>query len=175
MIKIISLLFVVIACGYIGKLFSKSLEIRSEILNNYLKDIIFFKNMVMVEGRDILTALKKTGSSSECFLCEGYKNTSFLIDENPSLDVSECWNVSLQKIESNEDKEHLKENDFKMIINFGKVLSLLRHSVSDNVIEKQIKDLENYIESQEKEMNKKTKIYNRMGLVIGLFIGIILI
>jgi len=175
MIKIILLFGVIIGCAYLGKLFSKSGEIRVLVLNDFLHDLCLFKNLVMLERRDVISALKKMGNQNGCFFCDLYIDIIKKIEKAPNIDITACWHQISADSKNENGREYLKEKDHDKINDFGGILTSFRHAVSADVIDRHIGDLSDYIDMQQKEQTKKTKIYNKLGLIIGLFLGIILI
>jgi|GEM_PF-2164466 len=173
--KILLILFVVIGCAFIGRLFSKSLEIRIESLKEFYRDIQFFKSLVVDEGRELLTALNAMGRKNERFIEHIYIDTKIRIEKNPGMDISSAFENSMVERQMKFGIEHLKAEDIELFSSFGRVLSTIRHSAGKNSIDVYLKELEMHIDVQQEEQKKKTKIYNRMGLLVGLFIGIILL
>jgi stage III sporulation protein AB len=175
MIKIFLIIAIILGCAYLGRLFSKSLEIRTDIIKSFSQDIVLFKNLIFSEGRDLLFALNKMSVKGDYFLSNLYFKTYKSIEDNPSADVEKCWSNIISENDKENGRTYIKEDDLDKINAFGSVLSLLRHSASINIIDSYLKELNDYIEIQQTEQVKKTKIYSKMGLLGGLFIGIILI
>lgn len=162
MIKYIGLLFVVLTFFGIGYYLSIRLKHRYDFLNSFKEFLSILKIKMIYNADEIFTLIKS--SSPDC-LKE--------IFTKPVKDsFSEYWRDCIEKIPK---FYALKQEDYKLLIEFGTLLGTTDIEGQINHIDLYSRMLDSNINNSESELKQKSKLYKLLGLFSGLTVALLLI
>lgn len=172
LVKLIASSILLFASGAIGYLISLRYSLRvKEIstfiiaLNNLEAEILYYSNSLPLSMKRIAF---KIDSSVSSFFLDTYESLSSM----KGYTIEEAWKASVLK---NYKKTSLTKEDIQIIIDFGKDLGIGNKEIQKNYFIYTKNLLEEQRKKAKKEKEVNSRLYNRLGFLIGLVIVIILI
>lgn len=158
---------IVSICSYLGILKSKSFENRVQDLKNIQTSLNIFKNKIEFTYEPIKDIFEEISNMVYENKDNIFKKTNFFMRTNP---VSESWYKSIEEVLTylnTEDKESIKTMG-NLLGKTDKTGQISEINMTQSLIERQI-------EKAEIEKNKNSKLYQKLGMIIGIGIVIVLI
>lgn len=171
-IKILGILMIVASCSLIG------ISMGSDFRNRY-KNLNYLINCIHLLETEILYLSNPLPEALNNIFLKGNKKVSFIFNDiknnlvnDKNTDVFDSFQKVLLE---NRNKLCFNNEDYEAILSLGKILG-----ITDTMDQKKhIKSFLTVIENQrcdaEIKMNKNEKLYNRLGILAGVAIAIILL
>ncbi len=170
--KIIGMLMVVIATSGYGFILSRDIKARLKELKELKKIVFLMKGEIGFGHTPVLEAFENV--SRRCN--EPFKAmlVSFVkygreSDKKPFCDI---WNEGMKELV---DKTHLSKDEKEMFMKLGSDLGLSDIKTQQNAMDSFLTELDVNIAALEKTLPNKVKLYNSMGIMLGIVIAIIMI
>lgn len=167
--RIIFSILALSVCIYAGHVKSKTLSLRTVILEGLLEDIRTFKDVMELSPlpfSKIVEDLSRKGNSK---IWEAFGGKI-----SPEKLISEAWCECVQESRMNIISQ-LDENDIKALLDLGSVLSLGDRQGQCESCGIILRRLEKNLESAKKERDKKGRMYSSMGVLCGLAFALLII
>lgn len=163
--KNIILLLILVICGYLGIVKSRTFENRVAELNKFQSALVMFKTKIEFTHKPIKNIFEEISKLI-------YKDNEniFLYTVKNGNSIGNLWIEGVDKI-----KKDFTPEDKEVIKMLGKMLGKTDINGQVNEIELTTKLIEKQIENAEIEKNKNSKLYKTMGVILGMGICIILI
>lgn len=159
MLKGILCILVIGICGYIGSLFSKKYALRQAMISDMLNAVSGIKNRIM--RREILSfAIKKEAKG---LVEPQLLSIADKIFKNPKESVGSIWTGEFSKCEE------------KMFLNIGDAIEGLAKSGSSVQIDEVIFELTQTLHKLNSEKKGKMQGYMSIGVLFGIFLGVLFI
>ena len=170
--KIIGMVMVIIATSGYGFVLSRDIKLRLKELKELKKIIFLLKGEIGFGHTPILEAFDNI--SRRCVEPFKVMLTSFVeygkkSDKKP---FSEIWNEGMKGLV---DKTHLSKDEKEMFMKLGSDLGLSDIKTQQNAMDTFLNELDVNISALEKVVPNKVKLYNSMGIMLGIVIAIIMI
>ena len=167
-IKYIFIILLFFACAFLGKTFSKKFSLRLSELEDMKSALSIFETKIKFTYEPIPEIFNEISNNN---LNDNISNIFINASKKMKLKrASDSWNEAVEETNTNLNKE-----DKNSIKTFSKLLGqtdiegqVAQIKVTQDFLQKQINDASN-----EKEKNQK--LYNKLGVVLGLMLVILLI
>lgn len=170
--KIIGMLMVIIATSGYGFILSRDIKARLRELKELKKIMFLMKGEISFGHTPILEGFENV--SRRCG--EPFKEilTSFVKygKESDKKPFSDIWNEGMKGLV---DKTHLSKDEKDMFMKLGSDLGLSDIKTQQNAMDSFLAELDVNITTLEKAVPNKVKLYNSMGIMLGIVIAIIMI
>ena len=170
--KIIGMVMVILSTTAYGIILGRDIKLRLKELKELKKIVFLLKGEIGFLHTPLLEALENVS-----FRCdEPFKQ--MLLDfvrfgrESNRRPFVEIWD---EGIGAGIGKTHLSKEEKQLLLNFGKELGLSDIKTQQNAMDSFLNELEMSINSLEKTVPNKVKLYNSMGIMLGIVIAIIMI
>jgi stage III sporulation protein AB len=170
MIKFLTIIAVFFTSVYTSRYFSKSLTKRLEILNGYYRDICIFKQMAVKQNKDVIYIFEALSRQSDG-LNKVYAYIYDALNKRPYLRADSVFYEAINAYDSG----YLQKEDQQIMSSFSSMLSALRSVQSKQSIDQYTRDLAKYISAVKDDLTIRIKLYQKFGIIMGLFFGILLI
>lgn len=171
-LKIIGSLFVVGSCSLMGFYISNEAKMRIQQLLEFKKYMILLQGDIRYASTPLPEAVHRLALRAEGVFREFFGELSERLMEYRGETFSDIWNELV--------KEYLKltslqAKDISAIQSLGDTIGYLDKELQMNTFELFLSQLEQEIRSQQDTIAQKTKMYNCMGVMAGVFITILLL
>ncbi len=171
-LKIIISIVILISSSLIGYLISLKYTMRVKQLNYFQSTLNSLENEIIYYATPLPLALKKIGQKSDKSISKIFLDTWMYLNSRKGYRIEESWTMSLK---NNKYFTVLTKEDIEVLSELGKELG-----IGSKETQKKHFEFVRYLINEQKEMaireqDKNSKMYNRLGFLIGLSIVIILI
>lgn len=166
-IKSIFLILVFSISSIIGILFSKKYQNREKELKELKNAISLFETKIKFTYSPVPEVFKEVANGTAIPISKMFKIAG---EKMEKISSTQAWEEGIAGVNHN-----LKEEDIKVIKEFGRMLGKTDMEGQISQIEVTKSFLEEQIEKAKTERNKNEKLYKTLGMVSGLAIVIILI
>lgn len=162
MIKIPGLILIVISCFSVGLYLSARLKYRLEFLSSFKEFLSSLEINIRYNCLEIIPLIKASAPVNITDIFSDENDGSFL----------DYWNNSINNIPK---KFALKEEDLKLLYEFGRTLGTtdIEGQLNHIILYKNL--IEANIDNSKKELKQKSKLYKTLGLFTGLSIALLLL
>lgn len=170
--KVIGALLVIFSCTGIGLYFSAMTKGRVADLKALKKEIYLLRGDICYGSTPLPEAFEmlaqRSGNHFKCF----FFNIALQLKKFDGLPFAQIWDKGIQE---NLSESFLNEQDKEQLHKLGDTLGFMDKDT-------QIKSIELYIEQLDQELTEaiqnqkeKTRLYNMLGVLCGLFLTVVLI
>ncbi len=167
LIKYVMLLLIFLSSFLIGKCMSKQYIYRLKELEEIKNALNIFKTKIKFTYEPIPEIFTEISKTSNYNISEFFMK---VVEKMKNKSASEAWEEGIDEIESN-----LTQQDKQTIKTLSKLLGTTDVDGQVSQIEVTESFLEEQIRQAQEEKNKNEKLYQQLGMTIGLAIVIILI
>lgn len=171
MIKIAGILFIGISSGMIGFRCSFNIKKRIDMLTTITYILGEFADRACFSREPIPEIIKSTLSKTSGLYYMWLENLLELLNRDNQYNFMMAWVESLNIFRQN----GLQENELNILKEFGIRIVNLNEDRLEEILHKYINLLEEYISELKADYKVKSKLYQSMGVLMGLFIIIIVI
>lgn len=154
----------------IGILISKKYSNRLYILKNLKSGLSIFEVKINFSCETIPEIFKEISQKVKGVAGKIFEDTIEIIKNNEINVIGDAWDKSLEK-----NSENLKREDIESLRTLGKLLGKTDIEGQISQIKLVIEFLDKQIQEAIEEKNKNEKMYQKLGMVIGIAIVIVLI
>lgn len=172
MLKLIGSIIIIITSAFFGQLLSSKESYALEDLHNFKKGFLLLKSEINYLKTDLNIAFLKISESINYGPKDIFKDFSESLLSYESLDIQHIWERSFDK---NEKKLFINKDIQKNIRELGKIFEYQDIKVLTNNINFLIVQIESQIEISIKKSEEEKKLYNKLFLLGGFLIVVILI
>ena len=170
--KIIGIIMVIVATTGYGIVLSRDIKLRLKELKEIKKIAVLMTGEIGYGHTPLLEAFDNV--SRRCSLPFKEILTDFVKygeegNKRPFVDI---WNDGMTGLIG---KTHLSKEEKELFINWGQGLGLSDVRTQENAMDNFLNELDLNIEALEKIVPNKVKLYNSMGIMLGIVIAIIMI
>lgn len=170
--KILGSVIVICSCGLIGVYYSNELSTRFKLLKEFKRYMILLQGDIRYANTPLPEAMEKLKRRCEgCFL-KFFSELSQQISVYSGETFYEIWTKVVDKHLS---KVSLSKKDIAMILSLGETIGYLDKEMQMNTFELYLSQLDSEINELRNSLKQKTKLYNCMGIMAGLFLAIVLL
>lgn len=170
--KIIGMLMVVISTTAYGIILGRDIKARLKELKELKKIVFLMKGEIGFLHTPLLEALENVSyRCEEPFkgMLAGFVKYGKEVDKRPFYEI---WEEGMREGIS---KTHLSKEEKELFMKLGKEFGLSDIKTQQNAIDSFLNELDLNINQLEKVIPNKVKLYNSMGIMLGLVIAIIMI
>ncbi len=171
MTKAVGLLFIGISSAMIGFRCSFDIKKRIDMLSMIAYILGEFADKACFSREPLPEIVGSTVSKVDGIYKEWLERLLELLNRGNSYNFAGAWNESLEIFKNN----GLQENEVNILKEFGIRIVNLNEDRLEEILDKYIKLLEGYIGELKAEYKVKSKLYQSLGVLMGLFIIIIVI
>ncbi len=171
-IKIIGSVLTILSFTALGFYFSNELKLRLSQMRELKKNIMILRGDIRYGGTPLPEALASLAHRSAGAFHDFFENTAEKLSDGEGGTFSEIWGSCVDKELKNTS---LKEQDKDQLIRLGENLGFLDQEMQLNTIDLYLNLLEEEIKEQAENVKERTRIYNMLGFMAGLFITIIIL
>ena len=159
MLKGVLCILVIGICGYIGSLLSKKYALRQDLTSEMLHAAAGIKNRIL--RKEILSCAieKEAKGLVEPML----KNIAAMLSQNPKESVGEIW------------AKEFAGSEEKIFINIGDAVEGLARSGNSAQLDEIIFELTQILHKLRSEKKGKVQGYMSVGVLFGIFLGVLFI
>ena len=172
MIKIIGALLVISSCGALGLYFSGELRTRINDLEELKKLLILLRGDIRYTNTPLPEALETLSKRHDGTYKKFLNNISNQLLKLNGESFSAIWKEAVKK-----DLKHtsLSKEDYNLIDQLGESIGYLDKNMQINTLDLYIEQIEITSSRLSKTVKEKTRLYNSLGIMGGIFITIILL
>ena len=166
-VKITIYSFIFLSCSLIGMLISKKYSNRVNELKEFKNALNIFKTKIRYTFEPIPEIFKEISETSSSNISSVFKLAA---DKMSICSAGEAWDIALKL-----DELNINEEDIGVLSNLGKLLGKTDLDGQLSQIELTSEFLDKQIMKAETKKEKNEKMYNALGMIIGIAIVIILL
>lgn len=171
--KIVGALMVILSCTGIGLYFSMMTKGRVVELKALKKEMYFLRGDITYGSTPLPEAIellsrRNTTSHLACF----FFHVALQLKKLEGRPFSEIWDEGINK---NLEDSYLKEQDKEPLRRLGENLGFLDKDTQVKSIDLYIEILEQELEEAIRTEKEKTRLYNTLGVLSGVFLTVVLI
>lgn len=172
MLRITGAVMVFAACAAIG--YGKGREYRRRIseLLTIKKLILMLRGEVRYAAAPLPEAFDRIGEKTEHTFGVFLKNVSEELKRQPGKPLAEIWG---QKLKTDLEGCVLAREDRKQLLQLGCELGYLDRDMQLSTIDFYVEQLETTVGTLEKEQEKRSRVYNCLGVFAGIMINLVLL
>lgn len=171
-LKLIGAIMTISSCTALGFYFSNELNTRLKQLQELKKYITILRGDIRYGGTPLPEAIQNLARRSPGFFHLFLTNVSELLYASGGGTFSEIWGQCVEKYLK--DTSFL-ESDKENLIRFGENLGYLDREMQISTIDLYLNQLQEEIKEQAVVVKERTKLYNLLGIMAGIFITIVMI
>jgi stage III sporulation protein AB len=172
MIKILGIVIMVCSSIGIGRSYSRGLTKNVEQLKKMKKMIYILKSEIKYSKAPLPEAFENLSERVEEPLRSFLSSVSAKLNQLSGRTFREIWE---EEVEDKLQDSYLTKEDKEQLKRMGESMGYLDSEMQDNTLELYLEQLEISIEESRQTAAVKSKVYNCLGVTIGLFLAIILI
>lgn len=164
----------IIILSFTGMGFSMSMDLRKRIdqMKDLKKMVTMLKGEIKYAKAPLPEAFYSMGQRLEEPFTTFLVGTARELDSYNGLPFKEVWN---SHVDSDLNKSSLLPKDKEQLKSLGENMGYLDNEMQQNTIELYLEQLESEIDLARQEVAAKSKVYQCLGIMSGLFVAIILI
>ncbi len=170
--KIIGMAMVIIATTGYGIILSRDIKARLKELKELKKIIFLMKGEISFGHTPLLEAFDNVSRRCGTPFKEILNSFVKFGKESDKKPFVEIWNEGMTDLI---DKTHLSKDEKELVMKLGGDLGLSDITTQQNAIDSFLNELDLNIKTLEKAVPNKVKLYNSMGIMLGIVIAIIMI
>lgn len=162
----------IVSCTGIGLYFSMMTKGRVVDLKALKKEIYLLRGDIRYGSTPLPEAIEMLSRRSSDHFKEFFFNVALQLKKFGGLPFAEVWDKGIRE---NLGESFLNEHDKEMLRKLGDTLGFMDKDT-------QIKSIDLYIEQLEQELleavkteKEKTRLYNMLGVLFGLFLAVVLV
>lgn len=171
-LKILGSLLTISSSAAIGFYFSLILKERVEDLKNLKKCIFILRGDIRYANTPLPEAIGCMAQRNQSNLKIFFAKVS---DELNQLDCKPFCEVWKKGVDENLKDTCMNKKDKMYLSNLGENLGYLDKEMQINTIDLYIEQLESELSETESSVKEKTRLYNLLGILTGIFITIIML
>ncbi len=171
MVKLTGILFIGISSAMIGFKCSFDIKKRIDMLGTITYILGEFADRACFSREPLPEIIRSTVPKTTGIYKGWLENLLEFLSRDNSYNFAGAWNESLDIFRQN----GLKENEMNILKEFGIRIVNLNEDRLEEIVHKYINLLESYIGELKAEYKVKSKLYQSLGVLLGLFIIIIVI
>lgn len=172
LLKILGAILTVSSCSALGFYFSNELLIRLKQLRELKKYITILRGDIRYGGTPLPEAIGSLAVRSPGIFKPFLSNVSKQLYNSKGGTFSDIWGKSVW---SDLKDSSLTEMDKENLVRFGENLGFLDREMQINTIDLYLNQLQDEINEQAVVVKERTKLYNVLGIMAGVFITIVMI
>ncbi len=172
MLKIIGGVLIIFSSAFFGQFLTSKETFALEDLYGLKKGFMLLKSEINYLKTDLNEAFFKVSKSVNYGVKDFFYDFSTMVAEQEIMDIQLIWEKSFEK---NKSKIHINNEMQKVIKEFGKVFDYQDINVLTNNIDFLIMQIESQIEIAFKRNLEMKKLYNRLSLLGGILVVVVLI
>lgn len=172
LLKILGAILTVFSCSALGFYFSNELNVRIKQLRELRKYITILRGDIRYGGTPLPEAIANLSRRSPGAFQKFLTNTSEALIANGGGTFSAIWGNCVWK---DLKDTCLTQADKESLIRFGDTLGYLDREMQINTIDLYLNQLQDEIKEQAIVAKERTKLYNALGIMAGIFITIIML
>lgn len=170
--KIFGVILVVFSTSAYGIMLSRDLRNRLNELKEIKKIMFLLKGEIGFGRTPIFEAVGNiSGRCQTVFKDILYKFAS-MDSEVRTKNISDIWH---DVFETGLKMSHLSPQEKERLINVGEIMGLMDVATQQTAIDSYLTEIEDSINSLEKALPVKTRLYNSLGIMLGIVITIIIV
>lgn len=171
-LKIILCSVLLFSCSAVGYLLSLGYSLRVKQLNYFQSALNSLETEIIYYSTPLPLAMKRVAERSQHSISGIFRDTYKMLNSKDGYRIDDAWKKAILE---NQNLTSLSKEDIEILIEFGKDLGIGNKDTQINHF-KFIKELLREQKNKAiEEKNKNGKMYNRLGILLGLGIVIILI
>lgn len=171
-LKLIVGLTLLFSSGAIGYLISLRYGLRVKQIDYFISSLNSLENDILYYSTPLPIAMKKVASRSHRSIAWIFEETWKQLSNREGFDIDETWKNVINK---NIDFLSFAKDDIEIIIDFAKELGLGNKETQQKHFEYTKVLLAEQKSKAIKEKESNGKMYNRLGILLGLAVVIVLI
>ncbi len=171
-LKILGAVLTISSCTALGFYFSSELNTRLKQLRDWKKLVTILRGDIRYGGTPLPEAIGNLARRNSGVFQTFLTKVSEELFQSGGGTFSEVWGQCAEKYLKNTS---LKESDKESMIRLGDNLGYLDREMQINTIDLYINQLQDEIKEQAIVVKERTKLYNMLGIMAGIFITIVMI
>jgi stage III sporulation protein AB len=172
LLKILGVILVITASSAIGFYFSSLAKARVEDLKELRKCIYILKGDIRYSATPLPEAIQMVALKIESNLSPFFQKIADELNKLEGRTLSSIWTSS---VNTQLDRCCLNKKDKMYLIQFGESMGYLDKDTQINTIDLYISQLDTEIDEMITSVKEKTRLYNLLGIMGGIFMTIIII
>lgn len=172
LLKILGAILTIFSCSALGFYFSNEMNVRVKQLRELKKYVTILRGDIRYGGTPLPEAISNLASRSPGAYQSFLKNVSEQLYQSKGGTFSEIWG---RCVWSDLKNTSLTGNDKEGLIRFGDTLGYMDREMQVNTIDLYLNQLQEEINDQASVAKERTKLYNVLGIMAGIFITIVMI
>ncbi len=172
MLKAAGISLIVLACTGMGFSFSGDYRKRLEELKYIRQIMLMLRGEIKYTKSPLPEAFFHIGARVREPFDQFLKNVSEELEQLGGHTFQDIW---MERIRTDLKELHLKKNDLEPLIRMGENFGYLDGEMQLGTIDLYLEQLELDIGQAENAAGEKTKVYNCLGVMTGLFLAIIML
>lgn len=172
LLKILGAILTISSCSALGFYFSNELNVRVKQLRELKKYVMILRGDIRYGGTPLPEAIGNLARRSPGVYKKFLSQVSELLMVSGGGTFSEIWSKCVWKDLKNSS---LTESDKENLIRFGDTLGYLDREMQISTIDLYLNQLQEEISEQAIVAKERTKLYNVLGIMAGIFITIVMI
>ncbi len=172
LLKIVGAILTISSCSALGFYFSNELNVRIKQLRELRKFVTILRGEIRYGGTPLPEAIENLARRSPGAFQDFLSNTSEALLINGGGTFSEIWGTSVWR---DLKDTSLTDSDKESLIRFGDTLGYMDRDMQISTIDLYLNQLHDEINEQVTVAKERTKLYNVLGIMAGIFITIIMI
>ncbi len=172
LVKIIGSAIVILSGFLGGRYISLTNTLRLEELHLLKEIMILLKGEIRYSITPLPEAFIRVGEKENNAYGKWFVNMGERLSEYNGTNIKDVWCEELEKIGQD---TYLNSKDKKMLESIGTSIGFLDKEMQINAIELYLEQLENMIEQTNATIGEKLKLYNVLGIMLGILVVIVLI
>ncbi|SES87000.1 stage III sporulation protein AB [[Clostridium] polysaccharolyticum] len=172
LLKILGAILTIVSCSALGFYFSNEMNVRVKQLRELKKYVTILRGDIRYGGTPLPEAISNLASRSPGAFHAFLHHVSEQLYQSKGGTFSEIWGKSVW---SDLKDTSLTGNDKEGLIRFGDTLGYMDREMQVNTIDLYLNQLQEEINDQASVAKERTKLYNVLGIMAGIFITIVMI
>ncbi|WP_066500270.1 stage III sporulation protein AB [Abyssisolibacter fermentans] len=170
-IKILGSLMVVISCSIFGFNIGTKYRIRVNNLNYLLNCIRILETEIVYMSNPVNEALHNIYSKCNKSYSYIFRDIAIMLEDEDCINVANCFKIVGYK---NFKKLAFNSEDIEIFLSIGSILGTSDRQDQKKHLNAISVQIINQLKEAKEEMKKNEKLYNKLGILTGLSIAIIL-
>ncbi|WDV47946.1 hypothetical protein PV797_09685 [Clostridiaceae bacterium M8S5] len=171
-IKILGSLMVVISCSLLGYKKGTRYRLRVKNLNVLLSSIRILETEIVCMSNPLTEALMNVYNKCNKDFSYIYKDIAMMLEDREYIDVMTSFKKSIEKSINN---IALNNDDKEIFLSIGSIIGISNRLDQKKHLNALHEQVIHQIEDAKEEMKINEKLYNKLGVLIGVGIIIVLI
>lgn len=172
MVKTLGALLVMLSCSGIGLYFSSQVRGRVADLKSMKKSITILRGDIKYGNTSLPEAIGALARRNADNFKEFYQGIERELIDSSGISFTSIWDKGIHTYLKN---TYMNQQDMEQLHHLGDTLGYLDKEMQLKTIDFYIEQLDHELQEAIATMKEKTKLYNMLGVLSGLFLTVVLI